>query len=167
MVPQGISATSSRRSRLLARRLRQTRGRESARAGIALKEVASRRASCDLQRGRHARTRSRGVSAPRHDLESLAKLGVVRADVRHAAGGYAKTFAEYCRDVYPHVKKINHVHHAGNSSGVVDGAGRCHHLARLREGARTQAARTRRDDGDRGHGAVIMLTAPGPAAQRC
>ena len=35
---------------------------------------------------------------------------------------FGNTFAGYIRQVYPELV-INHVHHAGNSSGVVDGAG--------------------------------------------
>ena len=27
-----------------------------------------------------------------------------------------------CKDVYPQIDSVRHVHHAGNSSGVVDGA---------------------------------------------
>ena len=36
--------------------------------------------------------------------------------------GDALTFDEKARKVYPQVKKIDHVHTAGNSSGIVDGA---------------------------------------------
>src|SRR4051812_7344812 len=33
--------------------------------------------------------------------------------------GYTKSYDDYCRDVYPQLDAVDHVHHAGNSSGVV------------------------------------------------
>ena len=33
-----------------------------------------------------------------------------------------RTYDDICKAVYPQVKEMIHVHHAGNSSGVVDGA---------------------------------------------
>lgn len=36
--------------------------------------------------------------------------------------GYDKTPDQYCLSVYPQLQTVRHVHHAGNSSGVVDGA---------------------------------------------
>jgi acetyl-CoA C-acetyltransferase len=69
--------------------------------------------------------------------------------------------------VYPHAGHIKHVHHAGNSSGIVDGAAavliaspeyaRAHHLvprARVRSVATAGAE------------PVIMLTAPTPASRK-
>ena len=69
---------------------------------------------------------------------------------------------------YPHVDAIRHVHHAGNSSGVVDGASavlvaspdyaRAHGMTARARIIMTAVAGTE---------PVIMLTAPGPAAKRC
>ena len=68
---------------------------------------------------------------------------------------------------YPNVKEIQHVHHGGNSSGVVDGASavlvtspdyaRAHGLTPRARIIMTAVA---------GTDPVIMLTAPGPAAER-
>jgi acetyl-CoA C-acetyltransferase len=69
---------------------------------------------------------------------------------------------------YPQFDTIDHVHHAGNSSGVVDGASavlvaspayaRAHGLRPRARVVMTAVAGTE---------PVIMLTAPGPAATRC
>lgn len=68
---------------------------------------------------------------------------------------------------YPNVREIQHVHHGGNSSGVVDGASavlvtspdyaRAHGLTPRARIIMTAVAGTE---------PVIMLTAPGPAAER-
>jgi acetyl-CoA C-acetyltransferase len=68
---------------------------------------------------------------------------------------------------YPHLERINHIHHAGNSSGIVDGAaailigdaefGRAHGLkprARIRATAKI------------GTDPTIMLTGPVPVTQK-
>ena len=82
--------------------------------------------------------------------------------------GYPKTFDELCKDVYPQIDHVNHVHHAGNSSGVVDGASaillaspdyaKAHGLEPRARIVMTATAGTE---------PVIMLTAPGPAAEQC
>ena len=69
---------------------------------------------------------------------------------------------------YPQAGEIRHVHHAGNSSGVVDGAGavlvasqdfaKAHGLTPRARIVQTAVA---------GAEPVIMLTAPGPATKRC
>lgn len=69
---------------------------------------------------------------------------------------------------YPQLKEIRHVHHGGNSSGVVDGASavlvvspeyaRAHGMTPRAKIVMTAVAGTE---------PVIMLTAPGPAATRC
>lgn len=82
--------------------------------------------------------------------------------------GYEKTFDEICADVYPGIDGVNHMHHAGNSSGVVDGAAAVLLTSPeyatshgLKPRARVVAAATA------GTEPVIMLTAPAPAAQNC
>ena len=69
---------------------------------------------------------------------------------------------------YPQVKEIRHVHHGGNSSGVVDGASAV--LVVSPEYARAHGMTPRAKivmSAVAGTEPVIMLTAPGPAATRC
>ena len=68
---------------------------------------------------------------------------------------------------YPHVEKINHVHTAGNSSGIVDGAALVlignrekGHALGLKPRARIRAAALVGTD------PTIMLTGPGPATKK-
>ncbi|WP_197502791.1 MULTISPECIES: acetyl-CoA C-acetyltransferase [unclassified Mycobacterium] len=124
-----------------------------------LVDVATPRGACG--RDEHPRP---GTSA-----EALARLKPAFAamgDTR--ADGEAHTFDEICLLRYPRIDRVDHVHHAGNSSGVVDGAAavlvasptwtRAHGLS-PRAQIRAAAAV--------GSEPIIMLTAPGPAAQRC
>jgi acetyl-CoA C-acetyltransferase len=106
---------------------------------------------------------------PGTTLESLARLkpafqelGASRSD------SDPRTFNERALSVYPKVERISHVHTAGNSSGVVDGAAavlvaspeyaRAHGM---KPRARIVAMATAADE------PVIMLTAPAPATRRC
>lgn len=54
---------------------------------------------------------------PNTSLESLASLSPSFKDMGEKAG-----FDAVCRLRYPQVEHVIHVHHAGNSSGIVDGA---------------------------------------------
>ncbi len=82
--------------------------------------------------------------------------------------GYDESFDAMCARVYPEVDDVQHVHHAGNSSGVVDGASAvlvaspdyatAHGLAPRARVVMSAVA---------GAEPVIMLTAPGPASQKC
>ena len=82
-------------------------------------------------------------------------------------GPNGETFDQLALARYPSAKKIEHVHHAGNSSGIVDGAAvvllssadyaKAHGL---RPRARIVATATA------GAEPVIMLTAPTPASER-
>jgi acetyl-CoA C-acetyltransferase len=94
-------------------------------------------------------------------LEGLAKL-------RPAFAAAGETFDAVALQVYPDVEQIDHVHHAGNSSGVVDGAAAALVASDgwLRANGITPRARVRATAAI-GSEPVIMLTAPGPAAQRC
>jgi acetyl-CoA C-acetyltransferase len=47
---------------------------------------------------------------------AFAALGASHAD------GEANSYDEICVARYPKIDHVEHVHHAGNSSGVVDGA---------------------------------------------
>lgn len=99
-------------------------------------------------------------------VESLAGLpaSFERSGAKPREGG--RSYDDMAVATYPTLDAIDHVHHAGNSSGVVDGAAalvvtsddyaRAHGLApraRVLSAAATGAE------------PVIMLTAPGPAAE--
>src|SRR4051794_25502098 len=60
---------------------------------------------------------------PGTSLEGLGKLKPAFAAMGESSVAGEPTFDELCRHRYPSVNAVQHVHHAGNSSGVVDGAG--------------------------------------------
>ena len=102
-------------------------------------------------------------------IESLAKLTPSFEGLgTYVQKGDTLSFDQKAKQRYPQVSKLNHVHHAGNSSGIVDGAAtvllaspqyaKSHGL---RPRARIRAMATAGDE------PVIMLTAPVPASQRC
>ncbi len=79
-----------------------------------------------------------------------------------------RTFDQICKAVYPQINGVNHVHHAGNSSGVVDGASAV--LLASPEYAKAHGLKPRariRMTATAGAEPVIMLTAPAPAAEIC
>jgi acetyl-CoA C-acetyltransferase len=98
---------------------------------------------------------------PRTTMEGLASL----KPAFEALG--AMGFDQVALSRYPHVERIHHVHHAGNSSGIVDGAaailigseaaGKTHGFTPR---ARIVAAALSGDD------PTIMLTGPMPAARK-
>jgi acetyl-CoA C-acetyltransferase len=93
---------------------------------------------------------------------SFEKMGTTLFD------GYSKTFDEICKDVYPEIDGVNHVHHAGNSSGVVDGASAILLSSPAYAKANNLKPRARIVmTATAGTEPVIMLTAPGPAAEIC
>lgn len=82
--------------------------------------------------------------------------------------GFEKSFDDMCKQVYPQVDSVNHVHHAGNSSGVVDGAGVI--MVTSPEYARAHGLKPRARivmSAVAGAEPVIMLTAPAPASKKC
>ena len=105
---------------------------------------------------------------PQTTLEALAELQPSFVQL----GGYVQkgdslSFDQKAQRAYPRVTAVNHVHTAGNSSGIVDGAAAVliasPTFARncgLKPRARVRAMAT--------HGAepIIMLTAPVPATER-
>ena len=98
---------------------------------------------------------------PGTTLEGLAKL-------RPAFAEQGQTYDEMALSRYPKVDHIEHVHHAGNSSGVVDGAAAAVVASDAWVRAHGVAPRARiRATAAVGSEPVIMLTAPGPAAERC
>ena len=79
-----------------------------------------------------------------------------------------RTVDETAMLTYPQVSEITHVHHGGNSSGVVDGASAV--LVASSDYARAQGLKPRAKvtmTAVAGTDPVIMLTAPGPASIRC
>ncbi|SCX32453.1 acetyl-CoA C-acetyltransferase [Mycolicibacterium fluoranthenivorans] len=93
---------------------------------------------------------------------AFAEMGLLRVD------GECRTFDEICLDRYPEIDRVDHVHHAGNSSGVVDGASAAVLASRAYVQAHGLSPRARiRASAAVGGEPIIMLTGPGPAAQRC
>jgi len=101
--------------------------------------------------------------------ESLGKLPPsFEALGQYKPEGDSRTLDERALSRYPQIDRIEHVHHAGNSSGIVDGAAaiavaspeyaKAHGL---RPRARFRAMATAADE------PIIMLTAPTPATKRC
>ncbi|MDT3443208.1 acetyl-CoA C-acetyltransferase [Pseudofrankia sp. BMG5.37] len=106
---------------------------------------------------------------PGTTIEGLARLrpafaaaGATRPD------GEARTYDELALGRYPRADHVEHVHHAGNSSGVVDGAAAVVVAsdAWVKANGVTPRARIHATAAV-GSEPVIMLTAPAPAARRC
>jgi acetyl-CoA C-acetyltransferase len=106
---------------------------------------------------------------PSTTAEGLAQLEASFAAMgSHVFDGFDASFDDMCRQAYPEVAAVEHVHHAGNSSGVVDGASavlvassdyaQAHGLAPRARIVMSAVA---------GAEPVIMLTAPGPASKKC
>jgi acetyl-CoA C-acetyltransferase len=170
MVPQGISADLIATIEGFSRQDCDALAAESqARAAIAIQEGRFEKSlipifhddgSLALAVDEHPR--------PGTTLADLAKLSPSFEQM----GAYKKdpnglSIDQTALKAYPHVSAINHVHHGGNSSGVVDGAAavlvtspdyaRAHGLKPRARIVMTAVAGTE---------PVIMLTAPGPAAER-
>jgi acetyl-CoA C-acetyltransferase len=103
---------------------------------------------------------------------SLEKLGELKPSFAQLGGmqfdGYDRSFDAMCQQVYPQVTDVSHVHHAGNSSGLADGAAAV--LLTSEEIARERGWRPRArvvSVASVGAEPVIMLTAPGPATAAC
>ncbi len=99
---------------------------------------------------------------PQSTVESLAALKPSFAGIGEMGG-----FDAVALQKYHWVEKIDHVHHAGNSSGIVDGAAlvlvgsqEAGHAAGLRPRARIVATATTGSD------PTIMLTGPIPATRK-
>lgn len=106
---------------------------------------------------------------PGTTVESLAGLNASFEKMgKTLLDGQVKTFDDICKDVYPAIDGVNHVHHAGNSSGVVDGASAM--LVASPDYAKAHGLKPRARivmTATAGTEPVIMLTAPAPAAQIC
>jgi acetyl-CoA C-acetyltransferase len=106
---------------------------------------------------------------PGTTVDRLANLKPAFAEAGSTrAPGESHTFDELCIQRYPAISSIDHVHHAGNSSGVVDGAAAAVVASDGWIKAHGIAPRARiRATAAVGSEPVIMLTAPGPASERC
>ena len=106
---------------------------------------------------------------PSTTADGLAKLQPSFAQMgTEVLAGYDRSIDEMARQAYPDVDRIDHVHHAGNSSGVVDGASAI--LVAAPEYARAHGLQPRARivmSAVAGAEPVIMLTAPGPASLKC
>ncbi len=108
---------------------------------------------------------------PRPDasLEGLAKLepSFTKMGAYRMKDG-TQTFDEKAKMVYPQIDHVEHVHTAGNSSGIVDGAAAV--LLASPDYAKAQGWKPRARivaTATCGAEPVIMLTAPVPATRRC
>lgn len=168
-VPQGISADLIATLEGFSRETVDAYAAQSqSRAGAAIEQGRFDRSLVDvptpdgcIARDEHPR--------PGTTTESLARLKPAFASMGAAcAHGERRTFDEICLQRYPGLDRIDHVHHAGNSSGVVDGAAAVAlassnwmHTHRVTPRAQIRATAAI------GSEPIIMLTAPGPAAKRC
>jgi acetyl-CoA C-acetyltransferase len=101
-------------------------------------------------------------------IEALTKLEPAFAAMGAAKLGLSgETLDELARLKYPQVKQIQHVHTAGNSSGIVDGASVVLIASAEYAMAHGLKARARiRAVATAGTEPVIMLTAPTPASEK-
>ena len=93
---------------------------------------------------------------PDATMQSLAGLNASFAQLGDFAG-----FDAVAQQRYPQVEKVNHVHHAGNSSGIVDGAAAV--LMGTKEAGASAGLKPRariRAFGSIGSEPMIMLTGP-------
>jgi acetyl-CoA C-acetyltransferase len=169
MVPQGISAD------LIATVEGFTREQCDA-----LAVESQRRAQIAISEGRFERS----LIPIFHDDGTLAlavdehpRAGTTLADLAkltpsfEGMGSYKKdpeglSIDETARLAYPQITNINHVHHGGNSSGVVDGGAAV--LVTSPDYAKAHGLKPRARiimSAVAGTEPVIMLTAPGPAAK--
>ena len=171
LVPQGISAdliaTLEGFSRedcdrfALESQMRAKRARDEGYFRKSLLPVKDLDGNVVLDRDEHPRSET--------TLEGLGKLPLSFDKM----GAYVMkdgslTFDEKAKQRYPQIERVNHVHTAGNSSGIVDGAGAV--LIASPDYAKAQGWKPRariRAMATCGDEPVIMLTAPVPATRRC
>jgi acetyl-CoA C-acetyltransferase len=171
MVPQGISADLIATVEGFSRRDCDELGVDSQnRAAAAIKDGRFDRALIPIHHddGSLALDHEE-FPRPGTTLESLAELQPsFEAMGAYKAEGAERTIDETALLAYPDLDGIRHVHHAGNSSGVVDGASAV--LVASPEYAKAHGMKPRARivmTAVAGTEPVIMLTAPGPAATRC
>ena len=100
---------------------------------------------------------------PGTDMQALGALKPAFKDQGEVMPG----FDAVAMMKYPHLEKINHIHHAGNSSGIVDGAAGV--LIGSKEFGEAHGLKPRaiiRATAKIGTDPTIMLTGPVPATQK-
>ena len=100
---------------------------------------------------------------PQTDMQSLGSL----SPAFQAMGEVMPGFDKVALMKYPHLEKINHIHHAGNSSGIVDGAAAL--LIGSKEFGEKRGLKPRariRATAKIGTDPTIMLTGPVPVTEK-
>jgi acetyl-CoA C-acetyltransferase len=100
---------------------------------------------------------------PGTDMQALGALKPAFKDMGEVMPGFDKI----AMMKYPHLERINHIHHAGNSSGIVDGAAAI--LIGSKEFGQAHGLKPRaviRATCKIGTDPTIMLTGPVPATQK-
>lgn len=100
---------------------------------------------------------------PGTDMQALGALKPAFKDMGEVMPGFDKI----AMMKYPHLERINHIHHAGNSSGIVDGAAAV--LIGSKEFGQAHGLKPRaviRATCKIGTDPTIMLTGPVPATQK-
>ncbi|KAF0674524.1 acetyl-CoA C-acetyltransferase [Profundibacterium mesophilum] len=100
---------------------------------------------------------------PQTDMQSLGALSPAFKDMGESMPGFDKIALMK----YPHLERINHIHHAGNSSGIVDGAAAV--LVGSREFGERHGVKPRariRATSKIGTDPTIMLTGPVPVTEK-
>ena len=105
--------------RILARRLRRLcRGKPAAHGGgLERRPLRPLRGSRSPTSTGSPSWRATSIRAPRPNMQSLAALNPAFEIIGQMGG-----FDAVAIQAHPDVEKVKHVHHAGNSSGIVDGA---------------------------------------------
>ena len=164
-VPQGISAD------IIATEYGFTRDQADA-----LAVESQRRAKAAWDDGRFARSviTVRDINGlpildhdeymrPQTDMQSLGALKPSFKDMGETMPGFDKIALMK----YPHLERIEHIHHAGNSSGIVDGSAGVLIGSKAVGEAHGRKPRARsRATGKIGTDPTIMLTGPVPATQK-
>jgi acetyl-CoA C-acetyltransferase len=170
MVPQGISADLIATIEGFSREDLDAFAAESQRrCEVAQKEgrfdnslipVKDLDGSTLLERDEHPR--------PGGTVESLGKLGAAFEGMGgFTLPGDTRTMDERVLERYPEAKNVQHVHHAGNSSGVVDGAAAL--LIASAEYAKAHGMKPRARvvaTANMGDDPTLMLNAPVPSARK-
>ncbi len=164
-VPQGISADIIATEFGFSRDdADQLAAQSQRRAAVAWKENRFARSVIEIKDQNGLRMLSHDeYMRPGTDMQALGALKPAFKDMGEGMPGFDKIALMK----YPHLERINHIHHAGNSSGIVDGAaailigskefGEAHGLkprARIRATAKI------------GTDPTIMLTGPVPVTEK-
>jgi acetyl-CoA C-acetyltransferase len=170
LVPQGISADLIATLESFTRtdvdayavesQQRAARAQTEGRFDRSIVPVIHADGSLALDRDEHPRPGTT-VDALAGLTPSFAEMGMTTFE------GFDRPFDEMCLQVYPSIDRVEHVHHGGNSSGVVDGAAAVVLASEDYCKANGLSPRARVVmHAVAGSEPVIMLTAPGPATEK-